>query len=144
MGVYRKDFSDEFFPNRYFCGQVTPDDIGRSVQLCGWVDAYQDHGGLLFIHLRDRSGIMQIVFNPEIASMISARKAASFAKEYYISVAGDVKKRLAGRKSTSEQNIEVMVTQLTVLSNPMRCLLPFPTRPWSRVRQRRARAVAED
>jgi aspartyl-tRNA synthetase len=106
------------FSQRVFCGQVRPDDIGRSVQLCGWVDAYRDHGGLLFIHLRDRSGIMQIVFNPEITSADLCRKAASLRTEYCISVAGDVTKRLEGTENPNIEtgNIEVMVTQLTVLS----------------------------
>ena len=88
------------FSQRVFCGQLTPDDLGRQVLLAGWVDAFRDHGGLLFIHLRDRSGIMQIVFSPEVAPADVCQKAASLRAEYCIAVRGEVKKRLAGVKST--------------------------------------------
>jgi len=106
------------FSQRVFCGQLTPDDLGRQVLLAGWVDAFRDHGGLLFIHLRDRSGIMQIVFSPEVAPADVCQKAASLRAEYCIAVRGEVKKRLAGTENPNIQtgSIEVMVTELTVLS----------------------------
>jgi aspartyl-tRNA synthetase len=107
-----------FFSQRVFCGSLTPDDVGRKVLLAGWVDAFRDHGGLLFIHLRDRSGIMQIVFNPEIAPADICRKAAALRAEYCIAVSGEVAKRLAGTENPNIEtgNIEVMVTELSVLS----------------------------
>lgn len=106
------------FSQRVFCGEVKPADVGRRVQLCGWVDAFRDHGGLLFIHLRDRSGIMQIVFSPEVATNDVCQKAAALRSEYCITVTGEVKMRLAGTENPNitTGDIEVLVTELTVLS----------------------------
>ena len=106
------------FSERVFCGQLTPDDVGHIVLLAGWVDAFRDHGGLLFIHLRDRSGIMQSVFSPEVAPTDVCQKAASLRAEYCIAVRGEVKKRLAGTENPNIEtgNIEVLATELTVLS----------------------------
>ncbi len=106
------------FSQRVFCGQVTADDVGRRVLLCGWVDAFRDHGGLLFIHLRDRSGIMQIMFSPEVLAADVCQKAGALRAEYCIAVSGEVKKRLDGAENPNIEtgNIEVMVTELTVLS----------------------------
>jgi len=106
------------FPQRVFCGRLTPDDVGRKVLLAGWVDAFRDHGGLLFIHLRDRSGILQVVFSPEAAPADVCRRAASLRAEYCIAVSGEVRKRLPGTENPGIKtgNIEVLVGELTVLS----------------------------
>ncbi len=106
------------FSQRVFCGQLTLDDVGREVLLAGWVDAFRDHGGLMFIHLRDRSGIMQIVFSPEIATPEVCQKAASLRAEYCIAVRGVVKQRLEGTENPNIEtsDIELFVTDLTVLS----------------------------
>jgi len=106
------------FSERVFCGQLTPGDVGSNVLLAGWVDAFRDHGGLLFIHLRDRSGIMQIVFSPEVTPSDVCQKAVSLRAEYCIAVRGEVKKRLEGTENPGIEtgNIEVMVSELTVLS----------------------------
>lgn len=106
------------FSQRIFCGQLTPDDVGRRVLLAGWVDAFRDHGGLLFIHLRDRSGIMQIVFSPEVLSTDVCQKAATLRTEYCIAVQGEVKKRLAGTENPNIEtgNMEVLVSELNLIS----------------------------
>ncbi len=106
------------FSQRVFCGQLTQKDVGRKALLAGWVDAFRDHGGLLFIHLRDRSGIIQIVFSPEIASSDVCQKAATLRAEYCVSVEGEVKKRLEGTENPNIEtgDIEVLVSDLTVLS----------------------------
>jgi aspartyl-tRNA synthetase len=106
------------FSQRVFCGQLSSDDIGRKVLLAGWVDAFRDHGSLLFIHLRDRSGIIQIVFSLEAAPADVCQKATSLRAEYCIAVKGEVRKRLADTENPNIEtgNIEVLVTELTVLS----------------------------
>jgi aspartyl-tRNA synthetase len=106
------------FSQRVFCGHLTGGNIGGRVLLAGWVDASRDHGGLMFIHLRDRSGIIQVVFSPEVAPAGVCQKAASLRSEYCIAVSGEVKKRLAGTENPNIEtgDIEVMVTELTVLS----------------------------
>ena len=55
------------YRGRSYCGRLGLSDVGRDVQLFGWVDALRDHGDILFIHLRDRSGIVQVVFSPDHA-----------------------------------------------------------------------------
>ncbi len=113
------------FSQRIFCGELTEAKIGHSVQLCGWVDAYRDHGGLIFVHLRDRSGIVQIVFNPETTPSNICEAASTLRAEYCITVAGEVKKRLPGTENPNIETgaLEVAVIDLTILaeSDP----LPF-------------------
>ncbi len=106
------------FSQRVFCGQLGSGDVRCKVLLAGWVDAFRDHGGLLFIHLRDRSGIVQIVFSPEVAPTDVCQQAASLRAEYCIAIRGEVKKRLAGTENPNIEtgNIEVLVTELTVLA----------------------------
>jgi len=51
----------------HFCGHVTEELLGREVTLCGWVNRRRDHGGVIFIDLRDREGLVQVVFDPDTA-----------------------------------------------------------------------------
>jgi len=68
------------------CGELRADQVGQSVTLCGWVDTYRDHGGGLFVDLRDRYGLTQVVFNPpdSTAQVIEASKL--LRGEYVIAV----------------------------------------------------------
>ncbi len=77
--------------NRY-CGFVTKDDIGKELTLTGWVFRYRDHGGLVFTDLRDVTGIVQIVFSPEI-SKTAHELAGSIRQEFVLRVIGKVQKR---------------------------------------------------
>ena len=102
---------------RVYCGDLTPSDAGKEVLLMGWVDALRDHGSLLFIHLRDVHGLVQIVFNPEIGKE-SYDKAVGLKEEYVIEVRGKVALR---RKGTENPNlrtgaIEVLAGEMEVLS----------------------------
>ncbi|MDD4623033.1 MAG: aspartate--tRNA ligase [Kiritimatiellae bacterium] len=113
------------FSERVFCGRLNAEAAGKSVLLAGWVDALRDHGGLLFAHLRDRSGIVQVVFNPETADAEVCRLANSLRAEYCVSVRGKVCRRLEGTENPHIETgqIEVMVTELTVLAESE--ALPF-------------------
>jgi len=107
------------FSGRNFCGTISAQRIGHNVQLCGWVDAYRDHGGLIFIHLRDRSGIVQIVFNPEIAPGDVCEAASALRAEYCVTVEGEVTKRRAGTENPHIEtgDVEVIAQNLTVLAD---------------------------
>jgi len=106
------------FSERVFCGRLVAAHCERTVLLSGWVDAFRDHGGLLFIHLRDRSGIVQLVFSPEFAPAEVCRRAAALRAECCLAVRGQVRKRRAGTENPLIETgeIEVFVSELTVLS----------------------------
>ena len=106
------------FHERIFCGQVTEADVGRPLLLAGWVDAFRDHGGLLFIHLRDRSGILQVVISPEVAPPEVCALAATLRAEFCIAVRGALVRRQAGTENPNIETgtLELMVSSLTVLA----------------------------
>ncbi|HNQ64412.1 MAG TPA: aspartate--tRNA ligase [Smithella sp.] len=106
------------YSQRVFCGELSQEDVGRTVQLCGWVDAYRDHGGLLFIHLRDRSGIVQIVFSPDVTPANVCQTAATLRPEYCITVTGMARKRMEGTENPNIETgkLEVFVDGMTILS----------------------------
>nr|HPJ96816.1 OB-fold nucleic acid binding domain-containing protein [Syntrophales bacterium] len=112
--------------SRSNCGELGLADVGSKVCLCGWVDALRDHGEVLFIHLRDRSGIVQVLFSPEKTGADSYTRAGSLKDESCITVTGDVVARIAGTENTNLETglIEVAARELTILSQAD--VLPFP------------------
>ena len=72
----------EKFKRDHHCGTLTKADSGKEVALCGWVSKRRDHGGLIFIDLRDRSGICQVVIDPDAGE--SFKKAEAIRSEYVI------------------------------------------------------------
>ncbi len=85
----------ELGPNRYrdtWCGRVAPPQVGEEVRVAGWVHRRRDHGGLVFVDLRDRTGLVQVVFNPETAPDAHAR-SHELRSEWVISVHGEVVRR---------------------------------------------------
>jgi aspartyl-tRNA synthetase len=97
------------------CGELTAEHVGQSVVLNGWVDAWRDFGGLVFIDLRDRYGVTQVVFEPEAGAELQAR-AHELRNEYVIGVKGTVAPRLAGKENPKLRTgaIEVRVQELVV------------------------------
>ncbi|MGB2940742.1 MAG: aspartate--tRNA ligase [Candidatus Dormiibacterota bacterium] len=77
---------------RVLGGRLTPGDAGKAVRLDGWVDRRRDHGGLLFVDLRDRGGIVQVVFNPDVQPD-AHRTGDSWRLEYVVEVEGEVRLR---------------------------------------------------
>ncbi|MBX6314588.1 MAG: aspartate--tRNA ligase [Isosphaeraceae bacterium] len=99
------------------CGELTVEHIGQSVILNGWVDTRRDHGGLVFIDLRDRYGITQVVFEPEAgADLMDA--AHDLRSEFVIGVRGTVARRLPGKENPklSTGAIEVKAAQLEIFN----------------------------
>ncbi len=99
------------------CGELTDKNIGGNVVLAGWTNKWRDHGGLVFIDLRDRSGIVQIVFSPEVNSEIH-QAAHKIRNEFVIQVEGDVRERPEGtvNESIPTGKVEVVVKKLNVLN----------------------------
>ncbi len=105
------------FGRTFYNGEMTEEHIGKEVSLKGWVQRRRDLGSVIFIDLRDRTGIMQIVFNPEISEE-ALRTAEKVRNEYVLDVKGTIVKR---DPETVNENIptgtiEVHVTEINVLS----------------------------
>lgn len=108
-----------------WCGEVDAAGIGARCTLAGWVFRRRDHGGLIFIDLRDRSGLVQIVFSPEFSK--EAHSAAhGLRSEFVIAVEGEVRRRPEGTENANLPTglIELYVDALTVLNEAE--TLPFP------------------
>ena len=114
------------FDQRRYCGSLNMDHTGRQVLLAGWVDALRDHGEILFIHLRDRTGIVQVVFDPEKAEAPVCETAAALRGEHCIQVTGTVIQREPGTENPHLETgkIEVAADGLEILSSADP--LPFP------------------
>jgi len=99
------------------CGELRCKDIGKSVTLMGWVHRRRDLGGLIFIDLRDREGITQVVFNPEKYKELH-EQAGELKSEYVISVSGEVSARPEGtvNPKISTGEIDVMAQELNILN----------------------------
>ena len=99
------------------CGDVRAEHIGKTVTLAGWVHRRRDHGGLIFIDLRDREGIVQVVFNPDNAQDIHAI-AESLRNEWVVQVTGTVTARPEGTENPnmSTGEVEVSTEQVRVLN----------------------------
>ncbi|RLB17285.1 MAG: Asp-tRNA(Asn)/Glu-tRNA(Gln) amidotransferase GatCAB subunit C [Deltaproteobacteria bacterium] len=110
---------------RTYCGTITRSQKGETVRLMGWVDAIRDHGSLLFIHLRDVQGIVQVVFDPAI-SPEGYPLAATLREEDVISIEGTVSIRKKGTENPHIRtaDTEIYATTLKILSRAK--TLPFP------------------
>lgn len=107
-------------------GQLTLGDVGTSIRLAGWVASRRDHGGLIFIDLRDKTGIVQLTCNPKVRADIW-KIAEELRDEYVISIRGIVGARPAGminEKIGELGNIEIVVESIIVES--VAITLPFP------------------
>ena len=107
------------------CNSLRKDDIGRQVTLAGWVNVTRDHGGVIFIDLRDREGLTQVVFRPEENAEL-AKQAHTLRGEDVIQVFGRVAARLPGTENPNlaTGDIEIIPGELRILSRA--APLPFP------------------
>lgn len=106
------------------CGELRIEHVGQEVCLAGWVHRRRDHGGLIFVDLRDRDGLIQVVFNPEASSEAHA-VAHEVGVEYVLQVEGQVVRRLAG-----QENPDIPTGQVEVLATRAVILNPSKTPPF--------------
>ncbi len=100
----------------HYCGKVNETVVSQSVQLCGWVHRRRDHGGVIFVDLRDREGIVQVVFNPELAALFAL--AESLRNEYVIQISGAVHLRPEAmcNADLASGRVEVVAHDLVIFS----------------------------
>lgn len=108
----------------HYCGQITTDLLDQTVKLAGWVHRRRDHGGVIFVDVRDREGVVQVVIAPEQQDAFS--KAEMLRSEFVVMIQGTVRRRPQGTVNTNLKTgeIEVAASEVTILnrSEP----LPFP------------------
>ena len=102
------------------CGEPSVTNLGDKVKLAGWGSKRRDHGQLIFIDLRDKSGITQVVFNPTI-SKETYEKAKNLRSEWVISVEGDITRRIEGAENEelSTGSIELVAEKIQILSKSL-------------------------
>jgi len=101
----------------HYCGDLRATDAGKEVILMGWAHRRRDHGGVIFVDLRDREGLVQVVFNPE-TSPEAHREAHRIRAEFVLAVRGDVRIRPDGmfNPALKTGEVEVLVSELEILS----------------------------
>ena len=115
----------EVYYRTYTCGELNTDAVGKQATLAGWVNRRRDHGRLIFLDIRDRYGLTQVVCDPE-RSPEAHRVASDLRSEYVVQVSGTVAPRLPGTENPqlSTGAIEIIAEAITLL-NPARTT-PFP------------------
>jgi aspartyl-tRNA synthetase len=98
----------------HYCGAVTEELIDQEVTLCGWVNRRRDHGGVIFIDLRDREGLVQVVFDPDRAEIFQV--AERVRNEYVLRITGRVRSRPEGTI-----NPELTSGKIEILGLDLRC-----------------------
>ena len=100
----------------YHCNEITENILNQEIKLSGWVGKRRDHGGIIFVDLRDYTGIVQLVFNPEDKELFM--KAESIRSEFVIEIRGMVNPRLEGtvNDDLATGKIEIIVSSLRILN----------------------------
>ncbi len=104
------------------CGELRLEDVGKTVQLSGWVATRRDLGGMTFLDLRDRYGITQLVFSEEKDAGLT-EKARELGREYVVQIKGEVSERSNKNPDRATGDIEILVKELLILSSS--ALPPF-------------------
>jgi len=108
----------------HFCGEVRPGDVGREVVLCGWVRKRRDHGGVIFVDLRDRSGLAQVVFKPDTEPAAHA-KAQAVRAEWVLLVRG-----VLARRDAEAVNPNLPTGEVELVAHELRILNTATTPPF--------------
>jgi len=120
------DYKNQFCMHTATCGELRKEDIGREVVLTGWAWHTRDHGGLIFIDLRDRDGYTQIVVDPDCVSAEDFSKAEHLGREYVLKCSGKIRAR--GEESI---NPNMITGEIEVLANAIEVLNTSVTPPFS-------------
>ncbi len=101
----------------HYCGSVTVADEGNEIVLMGWVHRRRDHGGVIFVDLRDREGIVQVVFQPDAGEAVHG-EAHKIRSEYVLAVKGTVRRRPEGMDNPAlpTGQVEVVISELEILN----------------------------
>ena len=103
------------FKRSHYCGDLRVTDAGKTVSVCGWVQRQRDLGGLIFVDLRDRTGLVQLSFDDSTDKAIF-EKAASLRAEYVIAAVGTVRERESKTNKIATGDVEIYVTELRLLA----------------------------
>lgn len=124
MQQHRTSMTDKKRMRTHKCGELNKQHLGEQVSLCGWVHRRRDHGGVIFIDLRDRTGLTQVVFDPD--SPDTFKIAESVRSEYVLQIEGIVRERPEGtvNENMDTGEIEVLVNKVVVLNKSE--TPPFP------------------
>ena len=100
----------------HYCGEISEDHLDKEITLCGWVHRRRDHGGVIFIDLRDREGLVQVVFDPDAETAFATADRAR--SEYVLQISGRVRNRLEGTENTDlySGRVEVLGQAVEVLN----------------------------
>jgi len=109
----------------HYCGGVNESHVDQEVTVCGWAHRRRDHGGVIFIDLRDREGLLQVVYDPDIPDVFST--AESVRNEFVLKVTGKVRLRPKGT-----ENPNMPTGQVEVLGKQLEILNRSETPPFSR------------
>ena len=116
------------------CGELSKKQVGQQVKLAGWVHRRRDHGGLIFLDIRDRYGITQVICDPE-RSPEAHRVASELRSEYVVQVSGTVVHRLAGTENSQLSTGEIEIPLNRSAHSTPRAPRPFQSTtrlPWTR------------
>ena len=113
----------------HYCGALRKDHIDQRVELCGWVHRRRDHGGVIFLDLRDHRGLVQVVFNPDTVAAFEI--ADDVRSEFVVQLEGRVRARLDGATNPdlATGEIEVLGDSITILNRSR--TIPFPLNEYS-------------
>ncbi|ESP90282.1 aspartate--tRNA ligase [Pseudoalteromonas luteoviolacea] len=99
-----------------YCGNLNKDHVGQEVELCGWINKRRDLGGLIFVDLRDREGLVQVVFDPEVEGLMDV--ANTLRQEFCVKVTGSVRARPDSQvnKDMATGEVEILGTGLEIIN----------------------------
>jgi len=105
------------------CGELNASHINKEVTLAGWVQKSRDKGFMIWVDLRDRYGITQLIFDEQRTDKAVIERAKSLGREYVIQIKGTVIERVSKNPNMSTGDVEILVTELTILNEAQ--LPPF-------------------